>query len=191
MLLAEIRDLIRAEANLQGLNEYSTLIDSILNQELQQMTGKSKYEELRDTTTLTSTEDGTSTFDLPADFQLFASAIFYREGETSGYELSQGVKFEWEVKANGCPLYYVRYGQKLVAYPYTNFFNGDFITLGYYKKPFLQLDTDVFLVESLEKAVIQATMGRMLRMVDTKRAQMATADADKAWMESRAQNAAN
>lgn len=191
MVLAEIRDLIRAEANLQGLDEYTVLIDSILNQELQQMTGKSKYTELLDSDTLTSTGDGMHLFSLPADFQLFGDLQYFQSGELQSIPLGQGIRNQYQAHIEGYPQYYAIVGTQLQIYPYSSFYLGDYLILGYYKKPQLVLDSDVFPVSSLEKAVIQATMGRMLRMVDTKRAQMATADADKAWIESRAINVAN
>jgi len=193
MNLSEIRDLIRAEAGIQGLDEYTTLIDAILNQELQQITGKSKYEELRTNFTFTSIADGMYEFDLPEDFQLFADLYFFQNGDDPelGRSLVAGIRGRSAVNIAGYPTYYVIMGRKLQVYPYTDFYLDDYLKLAYYKKPVLVNDTDEFPVPSLEKSVQQAVMARMLRQVDTKRSQMAKADANEAYLASRAENAAN
>lgn len=195
MNLSEMRDYIRAEANLSGAKEYSTLIDSIINQELQAITGKAKYADLFiPDFVFTSPADQTHSFDIPADLQILDSVTFNRSDDINpqrGYTLSRGIRGMWQVNANGYPKYYTRENGFFQIYPYTSFFLNDFVTLGYYKRPTLQAETDQFPVQSLEKAVIQATIGRMLRLVDTKRAMMASQDAAKAYIESRAEDVTN
>lgn len=194
MNLSEMRDLIRAEANLEGAKEYSTLIDSIINQELQALTGKAKYAELLSSYVFTSPADQTHSFPIPTDFQLIDSVTFNRFDDINpnrGYTLSRGIRGMWQSNINGYPKYYTREAGFFQIYPYTSFFLNDFVTVSYYRKPILILETDEFPIVSIEKAVIQATMGRMLRLVDTKRAQLATQDAEKSFMESRAEDAGN
>ncbi len=189
MKLAELRDLIRAEAGLNGLNEYASLIDNIINQELCELTQKSNYPILFETLVFTSPADETSVFELPADFQRLSSLDYLPDPNSQsilgGYQLSRGTKNGYLTNTNGYPYYYSINGLSLQIYPYTSFFINDTITLSYYRKPSLILDDDEFPIPSLEKAVQQLTMGRLLRMVDTKRAQMATADGQKAWLSSR------
>lgn len=187
MNLAEMRDLVRAEANLQGLNEYTVLIDSIINQELQELTQKSNYDVLRETVVFTASVDGENSFDLPDDFQRISTLDYLPTGNTPpcGYSLSRGTKDNYLTNTQGYPKYFVTLQRKLQIYPYTSFFINDTLSLAYYKKPVLVLDTDEFPVDSLIKSVQQLTMGRLLRMIDTKRAQMATADGGKAWLSSR------
>lgn len=189
MKLAEIRDLVRAEAGLHGLNEYTSLIDAIINQELQELTQKSNYDILRTVVTYTAPADATSLFSLPADYQRIDTIDYLPDPNSPsvncGYTLSRGKKNRYLTQINGYPQYYAIDGAQLQIYPYTSFFINDTLTLAYYKKPVMILDDDEFPVPVLEKAVQQLAMGRLLRMVDTKRAQMATFDGGKAWMSSR------
>lgn len=189
MKLAELRDLIRAEAGLNGLNEYTALIDNIVNQELQELTQKSNYPILLTAQIFTSPADGTSVFTLPADFQRLSSLDYLPNpisaGVIRGYQLSRGTKNGYLTNTCGYPYYYSINGLSLQIYPYTSFFLNDTLTLSYYKRPQLILDDDEFPIPSLEKAVQQLSMGRLLRMVDTKRAQMATLEGKQAWLSSR------
>lgn len=191
--LSEMRDLIRGEANIQGLKEYGTLIDSIINQELQALTGKAKYEELSTIQVFSLSVDGQGQFTLPVDFQLMGNVNYTRPNEDPDFScnLSPGSKSNYLTHLMGWPQYYRRVGSQLLIYPYTDTLLGEVITLQYYKKPILSLDADLLPVESLEKTLIQLAMGRMLRMTDTKRAQMATADGKQTWLETRAQDANN
>lgn len=195
MNLSELRDLVRAEATIGGLRQYDTMIDAIINQELFSMTGKSKYEELREDILFTSPVDATYQFDLPSDFQLIGSIVYKRPLTDIGYSsiLSPAniQKNLWEKYQYGNPLYYKRVGPQLWVYPYTEFYAGDTIDLVYYKKPLLVLDEDELPVPQLEKALIQAVIGRMLMMTDSKRAQVALVQANRAWQDVRAQNAGN
>jgi hypothetical protein len=193
MNLAELRDLIRAEAGLQGLDEYTTLIDAILNQELQATTGKAKYEELRTQAVLTATGDGQNLFDLPDDFQLLASANFHRSGDDplQGYDLASGRATGYQTNVDGDPRYYHIFGKKLRVYPFTGLYLNDYLNLDYYKRPVLTLDDDEFPIPSLEKSIQQLVMARLLRQVDSKRAQMAKAEGNQGFLESRSEHAAN
>lgn len=189
MKLAELRDLIRAEAGLNGLNEYTALIDNIILQELREITQKSNYPILFTSFVYTNAVEATSEFALPVDFQRLSSLDYapdpFSQSVIRGYQLSRGTKNGYLTNTNGYPYYYSINGLNLQIYPYTNFFVGDTLTLSYYSLPSLSLDDDEFPVPSVEKAVQQLAMGRLLRMVDTKRAQMATADGGKAWLASR------
>lgn len=191
--LSELRDLVRAEVGISGLQEYETLIDSIINQELQTLTGKAKYCELEMVMVFTSSIDGMFQFDLPADFQLMGSIDYKRPISDPDFNcvLSPGSKDLWLTKLMGYPQYFRRVGSQIWMYPYTNILSGETFSLTYYKKPSLVLDSDVVPVPSLEKVIQQLAMGRMLRMTDTKRAQMATADGKQTWLETRAQDANN
>jgi hypothetical protein len=193
MNLAELRDLIRAEAGLQGLDEYTSLIDAILNQELQATTGKAKYEELRTSVVLTATGDGQNSFDLPNDFQLLASADFHRSGDdpAHGYDLAQGKQTGYQTSIDGAPRFYSILGRSLRVYPFTGLYLGDYINFDYYKRPVLVLDADEFPIPSLEKSIQQLVMARLLRQVDTKKAQMAKMEGNQGFIESRAEHAAN
>lgn len=192
MNLSEIRDLIRAEAGLAGLEEYTTLIDALINQELQQITSKSKYEELRTSETFTSVANETYEYDLPTDFQLFAD-LYFRDNSNDlpDRPLVAGIRGRTLADSEGAPKYYVIVGRKLQVYPYTLFYTDDQLVLAYYKRPVLIQDNDEFPIPSLEKSVQQLVMARMLRQIDTKRAQMAKAEGNEAWLTSRAENAAN
>lgn len=191
--LSELRDLVRAEAGISGLQEYETLIDSIINQELQTLTGKAKYSELEMVIVFTSSVGGAFQFDLPADFQLMGSVNYQRLTSDPNFNcvLSPGSKDLWLTQLMGYPQYYRRVGSQIWMYPYTNILSGETFSLTYYKRPVLTLDSDIVPVPSLEKVLQQLVMGRMLRMTDTKRAQMATADGKQTWLETRAQDANN
>ena len=193
MNLAEIRDMIRAEAGLNGLDEYTALIDAILNQELQATTGKAKYQELRTSVTLTATADGLNLYDLPADFQLLASANFHRMGDDPehGHDLAQGLQTGWQTQIDGWPRHYAISAGKIRFYPFTGIYLNDYVILEYFRRPVLLLDSDAFPVPSLEKTVQQLVMARLLRQIDSKRAQMAKMEGNQGFMESRAEHAAN
>lgn len=195
MNLSELRDLIRAEATIGGLRQYDPMIDAIINQELFSMTGKSKYEELSENEVFTSPANCTYQFNLPSDFQLIGSIVYKRPLTDPCFSsiLSPAniQKNQWELYSYGRPLYYKRVGMQLWVYPYTEFYSGDTLGFTYYKKPLLLLDTDEIPVPQLEKALIQAVIGRMLMMTDSKRAQVALAQANRAWQDVRAHNAGN
>lgn len=195
MNLSELRDLIRAEATIGGLRQYDTMIDAIVNQELFSMTGKSKYEELREDETFTSVADNTYQFDLPSDFQLIGSIVYKRPLTDPNFSsiLSPAniQKNQWEQYSYGRPLYYKKVGMQLWVYPYSEFYSGDTLDFAYYKKPLLVMDSDEMPVPNLEKALIQAVIGRMLMMTDSKRAQVALVQANRAWQDVRAHNAGN
>lgn len=195
MNLSEIRDLVRAEASIAGLRQYDTMIDSIINQELFSITGKSKYAELIEDEVFTSPVDCTYQFSLPVDFQLIGSIVYRRpltDVDFSSILSPANIqKNLWETNKLGRPLYYKKVGLQLWVYPYTEFYMGDTLDLTYYKKPLMVLDTDEFPIPQLEKALIQAVIGRMLMMTDSKRAQVALAQADKAWKDVRSHEARN
>jgi hypothetical protein len=193
MNLAEIRDLVRAEANIGGLQEYQTLIDFIINQELLSMTGKSRYDELREEVTFTSSVDATYQFNLPSDFQLIESVTYKRPSSDPDFtvNLSKGTKNLWKTQTIGFPQYFKRISGQLIVYPYTDFLAQETLDLVYFKKQILIQDTDELLVTALEKPLIQFTMARMLRMTDTKRAQFAQAAGEEAWKAVRVENAGN
>lgn len=191
MNLSEIRDLVRAEGNIEGLREHQTLIDNVINQELQRFTGKAKYSELRTNFTYNLIADAEYQLSLPADFQLFDALLYYRSDDLEkGLELSKGNLHGYERGQNGHPIYFTRYGlNKIYIYPATDTLIGDRLVLSYFKKPEMLLDTDSLPVPSLEAAVQQAVMGRILRMTDTRKAQLATQESKQAFFDSRAADA--
>lgn len=191
MNLSEIRDYIRTEADIQGLREYTVLIDLIINQELKQFTGKSKYDEMKESTTITLPFPVVNAFDLPADFQLFDTVTWTRpwDANFTPLELTQGKGKV--ICAEGHPEYYRRQGNQFFVYPYLGMEPNDQIVLGYYKFATLILDTDEFPVLSLEKAVIQKAMKRMLSKISTQRAELAGQEAKEAYLDSRVENAGN
>lgn len=196
MNLGELRNLIRAEAGIQGLDEYSALIDAILSQELRAATGKGNFEELRsDVTTIVTTADAQHDFTLPVDFQTLACANFMANSQSNSYPLYSGRAAEFNRSQNGSPRFFIIQGtdgaKKLRLYPFSSVVIGDSLVFEYYKLPNLTLDTDIFPVPSLEKSIQQAVMARLLRQVDTKRAQMAKAEANQGFSEARAENAGN
>lgn len=193
MNLSEIRDLIRAEAGIPGIFEFDSLIDTIINQELRELTGKSKYQEMRRSAQITYTNDRLHEFPLPEDFQLMDKINYWHDGDEEGdvLELSKGRSSQWMSLTMGTPLYYERVGTNLQIYPYSDATVNDTLTISYYGFTVLTLDTDEFPVLSLEKAAIQFAMARFLRATDTKRAQMAAAEGEKAWRDSRVEDAAN
>lgn len=194
MNLSELRDLIRAEASIGGFEEYTNLIDFQVNQELQRFTGKSKYEELRTSTTFTVSTAESHLFALPDDYQLFDSLLFTPANVSLPFgpvTLSRGIVGRFSLNSSGAPLYWARYGAQLQVYPYTDVAINDTLFLSYYKKVTLTLDTDEFPVPSLEKAVQQAVMARLVRMKDSRKAQQFKAEAQEAYLDSRAQNAGN
>lgn len=190
--LSEIRDYIRVEADIAGLKEYTVLIDAMVNEELRRFTGKSKYPEMWTSTTFTVPDPVVNVFSLPVDFQLFDSVTYISsEGFSLGWpprNLSHG-KVSGFVPAIGKPEYYRRQGNQLFVYPFLDMCLNDQIVLAYYKFVTLQQETDLFPVDSLEKAVIQKVMARMLSKVSSDRAQMANLEAKEAYQDSRAQDA--
>lgn len=195
MNLSELRDLIRAEANIQGLDEYTTLIDAIINQELQRITGKSKYQELLTEFTYTSALTGTYGFDLPADFQLWDFITFSPiEGSLAygrPFNLSKGFARGHLTNTYGVPQFFHRVGNRFNVYPFTEFYLNDRLILSYYKRPVLLLDSDVFPVESLIPAVQQYVMARMLGMTDSKKSLIVRRNAEGAYIDSRSEDAGN
>lgn len=196
MNLSEIRDLIRAEANIEGLDEYQTLIDNLINQELQRLTGLAPYAELLTEATLTWTVDGQFDFDLPTDFQLLNRIIYVPNPTNTAsaaygnpFPLDKGFSQGFQTCPNGVPQFYHRFGTKLRIYPYLSSYTGDSLTLSYYKKPELVLDGDLFPVDSLIPPVQQFVMARMLRMTNTQKARDTQANANQALIAARAQNA--
>lgn len=196
MNLSEIRDLIRAEANIEGLGEYTNLIDALVNEELGRLTGTAPYAELITETVLTSLVDATFEFALPVDFQILDRIVFVPNAANpasygSSYTLDKGLQRGYLTQIEGRPLYYRRFGTKVRVYPYTQFYANDSLNLSYYKRPVLTLDTDLFPVESLIPPVRQYVMARMLAMTDTKKAQYARGNANTALIAARAENAGN
>lgn len=191
MVLAELRDLVRAEANIQGLKEYSTMIDASINQELSRLTGKSKYEELRAQQIYTTTGIAQNTFLLPVDYQHIISATYNAFNSNQTCQLGKGNATMLEVVKCGWPYYYARQGLNLIVYPYMDVAVGDILTLDYYKKVILTLDADSFPVPSLELPVIQFVIARMLSMTDTRKAQFAAEKAEETYRDTRAENAGN
>ncbi len=195
MNLSEIRDLIRAEANIEGIGEYSTLIDALINEELQRVTGTAHFAELLTETTLSVAANEQYEFDLPADFQLL-DRIIYVPSEASRafsgpFPLDRGFPRGWLTNTNGRPQFYSRFGSKLRIYPYTESYLNDELSLSYYKKVTLSADTDEFPVDSLLPVVRQYVMGRLLAMTDSKKAMLARQNANTAYIGSRAENAGN
>lgn len=200
MNLNELRDLIRAEANLEGLNEYQNLIDNLINQELQRLTGLAKYSDLLTDFVFTQVAVNNFSFNLPADFQLFSSITYTPYLTTTTlllgsasppFTLSPGLDRGWERRPMGIPKFFMKIGRTFKVYPYTDFALNDTLTLSYYKRPELNLDTDIFPVESLIPAVQQFVMGRLLRMRDTRKSQVITAEANKAFISSRGEYGGN
>lgn len=190
MYLAEMRDLIRAEAGVEGLKSYTTLIDSIINQEYQRLTGKSKYVQLYTTATLTPLVDESHTFDLPTDFQHWAAVrYFYPLTDPDGVELYAGLPGRDGEITEGYPKYFYRNALSILFYPYGGILIGDSFILEYYKKQTLSVETDEMLIPSLETVVMQFAMARMLRMTDTKKAMLVKRDAEQAYLDTRAENA--
>lgn len=191
IVLAELVDMVRSEANIEGFKEMTNLIVNILNQELQRFTGKGKFEELRTDLTVDLSADEQFQIPLPADFQLFGAITYYKSGDlTTGLQLSKGQGFGYQEGLQGTPRYFTRYGNSYInVYPALGTLLEDRLVLSYYKKPQMLLDTDPLQVPSLETAVVQATIGRMLRMTSTQRAQLATREAHSAFNDARAQNA--
>lgn len=186
--LSELRDLIRAEAQIAGIEEKSTLIDSLINEELQSFTGKSKYEELLTSTPLVATNLGQNVFDLPVDYQLFSSVVWTQNvPDPCPLPLSRGLRTQSQTYSRGTPMYYVLAAGKMNVYPWLDATIGDIYTLWYYKLPELILDTDIFPVRSLERAVRSAVMARMLRFVDSKLSNMAKSDSIEAYRNSRSE----
>ncbi len=185
MKLGELRDLIRAEANIEGVREYQNLIDNIINQELQRMTGLAKFPELQTSVNTTLTV-GQSILDLPNDFQQLATLFYTKLGDTKAKELELS-KCIYSVDDRFLtPRYYTRVSTGYTLFPYAGISAGDTTLLVYYYKPELLLDTDELQIPALETAIIQFTMGRMLRMKDTRKAQFATSEGNKAFMQARA-----
>lgn len=193
MNLSEIRDLIRAEGKIQGYTESNALIDSIINQELLSLTGKSKYGELFTSAQFSPTDPEQNAFLLPTDFQLFESLTYNELGDPNckTISLTKGRQGRHLSYTQGYPNYFFIAKPTFVVYPFSNVLAPDVLTLAYYRSATLVLDTDEVPVASLEKALIGATMSRMLRLVDTKAAQLSKLDANEAYRDSRAQDAAN
>lgn len=193
MNLSELRDLIRSEADIQGLSEYTNLIDQLINMELQRQTGKAKYNELLVEELFTATADEEFTFDLPADYQLL-NKLTFAPAETSRwyanpYDLDKGHPTGYRSTTEGSPQFFSRVGSTIKVYPYTGIYINDTLILSYYKKPELLLDDDLFPVESLINVVQQYVMARMLRLRNTKASVLVAKDADRAFFDSRAEAA--
>jgi len=192
MNLSEIRDLIRAEANIQGLGEYTNLIDNLINNELQRITGKSKYTELLEEETYTLAAAEEFEFTLPADFQLFNEVRYSPETVNPPwavpYPLTQG-KETLFISEGYKTQYWFRKGNVFQVYPYSELVIGDQFILSYYKRPELLADADIFPVASLANVVQLYVMARMMRLRDTKASLLMKAEADQAYKDSRSEAA--
>lgn len=191
MNLSEIRDLIRAEANIQGLGEYTNLIDNLINNELQRITGKSKFTELLNTKTYLLSVEGEFTFTLPDDFQLF-NALTYNPSVVNNpwakpYNLTYSKLLKYDTAIEGKPLYWMRQGNFLFVAPNIDSFIGDEFILSYYKRPELLEDNDIFPVPSLANVIQLYVMARMMRSRDTKASIMMKTEADQAYRDSRSE----
>lgn len=194
MNLSELRDLIRAEANINGLDEYSNLIDNLINQELQRLSGKSKYTELLFSVGYAATVLEEHSFDLPSDYQLFDYLAFTRYNDPDPQHivvLDKGISQGLFSRPNGTPQFYIRGSATFTIYPYTEIVIGDSLLLSYYKRPELLDDDDLFPVPSLESVVQLYVIARMWRMKDTARSREAFAAADRAYRDSRSEYAGN
>ena len=187
MNLSELRDIIRSEADIQGLREYQNLIDNLINQEMQRFTAKGKFPELIEEFSFSFVDDMTSKLEIPVDFQSLQSLTYYPQTVEQGIPLGGGTSFGFYQNFGGSPKFYTRIGNSFYVYPYSNTLIGDSLKLTYYKKPEMLLDTDELQVPILETAIVQAVMGRMLSKVDTNRAQLAKAEANRAFIDARAQ----
>ncbi len=187
MNLSELRDIVRSEANIQGLRENQNLIDNHINQEFQRFTGRSKYPELLTSTNITLTAAQQS-INLPANFQLLEGLVYQKYQCTHGIQLGKGLSLSFQTGQNGTPKYYSRFGQSFNLFPSVDVQAGDTLILSYYKKPELLVDADELQVPSLETAIIQAAISRILRMTDSKRSVMARQEAERAFVNTRAES---
>lgn len=193
MNLSELRDLIRAETDIQGLREYQNLIDNLVVQELRRLTGKSKYTELSEDYVFTSSVVNTFSFSLPSDFQLFGSLIYQPNTAVNNFcgnrPLAKGFQDGYLTRINGFPQFYARKANTLFFYPYNSMSIGDSMLLSYYKRPDLMLDTDEFPVESLIPAVSTFVMSRMMMMKDTSKGIALRQTAELLWKDTRSEHA--
>lgn len=190
MNLSQIRDLIAAESDKDDFPLH--VIDIYINQHLQELTGKSKYEELR-TEVLFSFAGPTilSEFDLPADFQLFESLTFNEFPNDPDWRPRTMFASKLYPYQYGSPRFYTRQGNKIKIFPWSEYTSQQSISLWYYKRPTLVNNDDVFPVPSLERAVIEYVVARILRMSSTAQAAVRSREGDKAYLASRAEDAGN
>jgi hypothetical protein len=193
MVLAELRDLIRAEAGIEGDDTYQVLVDAIINQEYGRLTGKSKYEELKKVEVFTTVANAEFEFTLPTDFQLFGSLIYLPIGELpeEGIILDKGTYPRAGIRWQGNPKYWYRSGMELLVYPYSDSLIGDTLTLEYHKKQILTNNSDILLVNSLEPAILLSSIARLVKMKDTRKGQIIAQDAQRAFLDARTENAGN
>jgi hypothetical protein len=194
MVLAELRDLIRAEAMIQGIREYQNLIDWLINQELTKLTGKHKYSDLITSYIFTASVDQTSSFSLPSDYQLLENMMYLPNPDinpqwTNAKQLVKGIYSTFLQNFQGYPNFYVIQGQTIFVYPYTAFNTGDQINLSYYKRPQLLNDSDVIPVPALENVLQLFVMARMWFMKDTAKGQVMRGMANEALIAARAEYA--
>jgi len=186
MNLAELRDSIRAEGNIEGFERYQNMIDNIINQTMQRFTGKAQYTELRTSANFVlATEQ--SSIALPEDFQLIDCLVYTRDNDDAAWQLAKGTNPFGNFGQQGYPQFYTRSGSNLSIYPFSGVNALDTVDLYYYKKPELVLNTDELEVPSLETAIIQGSLARILMLSDTKRAMAAKQEAQQAFVDSRAQ----
>lgn len=193
MNLDEIRDLIRAEAGIEGDNTYQNLLDAVINQELSALTGKSKYRELLDWAPYTIATTAEHLFDLPTNYQLFNSLSFQKsDAETDDFTILQKGKAPRSgLKWSGNPVYFYFSASQINVYPFSSIEANDGLVLSYYAKNVLVEDDDELLVPSLERPLILACVARMTKMKDTRKGQVIANDAQQAWLETRTENAGN
>lgn len=188
MVLAEIRDLIRAEAQVEGDVTYQVLLDNMINQELLALTGKGRYRELQEESTYTISTNEQHEFTLPTDFQLLENLTYERDDDLYPIKtLSIGKEPRVSLNLRGTASYYYRRANKILVYPYQEIVIGDIFTLFYYKKHTLTDDDDELLVESLARPLILSCSARILRLKDTRGAMILKSDANQAFRDSRAQ----
>lgn len=191
MNLSELRDLVRAEAGIEGDDIYQVLIDAIINQEYNRISGKSKYNELHDEVTFTATAVEEFEFTLPDDYQLFDTLTYLAASDTIEHTcvLSKGTNPRAGIQWSGSPKFWYRNGSILKVYPYTDVSIGDTLILGYYKKQILVDDADELLVPMLEKTILLSSIARLAAMKDTRKGQVIAQNANVAYLETRSENA--
>lgn len=185
MNLSELRDIVRSEANIPGDIQYQNLLDFIINQELRRFTGKGKYKDLQTTAEFVMVDEQNSV-DVPEDFQLFEAILYQRSAQTTSCTLGKGSAVGFLQGKSGLPEFYSKNGEAFNFYPSTSVVAGDTIILVYYKLPNLLNDEDELPVVSLETALIEASISRILRMSDSDKAMLARQEANQAFRDSRA-----
>lgn len=148
MTLGQLRDQIRFEAKIPGIETMDGFIESVIQEEARSITALIKYDELfvsDEELTLTA---ALATIALPTDLQhLDASNVRFVQDNDTLHQTTLRVRRNFRIENDGSPYYFTRTGTSLNLFPYSDITATDKIRINYWRYPVtlstLELDDDI------------------------------------------------